>query len=92
MRRVTPFHTGAVVNLCMYCKHRSQTDPGVCAAYPGGIPQEILWMNVDHRQSYGDDGGVRFELLAGLSPEQLSIFNKYLAPAKSESDRAARFA
>lgn len=54
MRGATP--------LCIYCK-RFQTDaPGViCEAFPNGIPQEIILGNVDHRQPYTGDHGLRFD-------------------------------
>ena len=32
-----------------------------CAAYPGGMPDEILVGEADHRNPYPGDHGIRFE-------------------------------
>jgi len=39
----------------------------VCKAFPNGIPFEILSSVVDHRNSYGSDGGVVYEKRANAS-------------------------
>lgn len=31
-----------------------------CAAFPGGIPDEILFEGFDHRKPFPGDGGIRF--------------------------------
>ncbi len=50
---------------CEYCKHLDRTRMFIqgyyCAAYPEGVPDEILFNAVDHTQSYDGDNGVRFE-------------------------------
>lgn len=47
---------------CLNCKNFDPlTDPPACKAFPGGIPNEILWAEVDHRQPIEGDGGIRFE-------------------------------
>ena len=42
---------------CRYCMHRRGE---VCTAYPGGIPFPILANQVDHRNKYPLDHGIRF--------------------------------
>lgn len=44
---------------CFWCKHLG--DGLRCAAFPGGIPDAILYHRHDHRQPYPGDHGVRFE-------------------------------
>ena len=46
---------------CVLCKHYRMT--GTCAAFPRGIPDEILTGAFDHTQPYPGDHGVRFEPL-----------------------------
>ena len=36
-----------------------------CAAFPGGIPEDVLFNRVDHREPVEGDNGVRFEAKAG---------------------------
>ena len=48
--------------MCMSCRHYDrQSEDLACGAYPGGIPSGILSSEVDHRQRYSGDHGVRFE-------------------------------
>jgi hypothetical protein len=48
---------------CIKCAHFNDDKPGayVCAAYPDGIPTDILYDEVDHRQPYAGDHGIQFE-------------------------------
>lgn len=58
---------------CIYCKHfqgaTSQGNPQgnpfatpkICAAFPQGIPQEVLLTIHDHRLPFDGDHGVRYE-------------------------------
>ena len=48
---------------CVFCKHKILTVERIkkCAAYPDGIPQAILDMEVDHRKPYNGDNGITFE-------------------------------
>ncbi len=50
---------------CDYCTHldreRMYKQGYYCAAYPDGIPDEILFNAVDHTDPYQDDNGIRFE-------------------------------
>jgi hypothetical protein len=45
---------------CDWCKHLNHD--WTCAAYPTGIPREILFSDDGHWHTRGDDGGVVFEL------------------------------
>jgi superfamily II DNA or RNA helicase len=73
LKQVEPHYVGAAVNLCFFCKHH-QEESGTCAAYLDGIPQEILWMNVDHRVPYLHDHGIRFALREDMSADMYDWF------------------
>lgn len=45
---------------CLLCKHFNFAGEG-CAAFPAGIPPEILSGEFDHRKAYDGDGGIRWE-------------------------------
>ncbi len=53
--------------LCWDCKHfRGDAPPGgmhsyLCAAFPGGIPENILRLDPDHREPVEGDHGIQFE-------------------------------
>ena len=48
--------------ICQGCIHLvgNLMNP-TCSAFPAGIPQEILFSQVDHRKPYPDDLGIQFE-------------------------------
>lgn len=53
--------------MCLQCAHFEEASPiddkdfPTCAAFPQGIPDDIIRRGFDHRQEYPGDGGVRFE-------------------------------
>jgi hypothetical protein len=59
--------------LCTLCDLFDWDEDGVptCAAFPGGIPADILHRGFDHRQEHPEDRGVRFVPRAGVTPEQI---------------------
>jgi hypothetical protein len=62
--------------LCDLCKHRHpDSHPPTCAAYPDRIPLKILLMEVDHRQPYPGDHGIRFEPADGTADIQARVAN-----------------
>lgn len=46
---------------CVHFAHDDETGDPVCAAFPGGIPDEIIRLGFDHRNEYPGDNDVRFE-------------------------------
>jgi hypothetical protein len=90
MKKVKPFYIGiGSPPLCHYCAHRNQEEPWHCAAYPAEIPQEVLWMNVDHRVPYVDDRGIQFSLRTDMSEYWYNLFLRDLFGDTWERDEAA---
>lgn len=47
--------------LCVWCLHLRREDyEQTCAAFPDGIPGEILDSSADHRHTYPGDNGIQF--------------------------------
>lgn len=52
---------------CLSCRHLRSVelsrdpDAFTCAAFPGGVPEQISTNHHDHRAFFPGDGGVRFE-------------------------------
>jgi hypothetical protein len=51
------------IPLCASCAHEIiDAEPGFkCAAFPEGIPGEILRGEFDHHNPYPDDNGIQYE-------------------------------
>jgi hypothetical protein len=47
--------------ICDGCVHRIPGDFARCAAFPEGIPDAIIFSEVDHREPYEGDHGIQFE-------------------------------
>ena len=49
--------TTLVAPICLGCSHYRKQDGAKfsCDAYPGGIPEQIIRSEVDHRQPYSGD-------------------------------------
>lgn len=54
---------------CMYCRWFKRDRSGTCDAFPGGISDEILLNEVDHRKPVEGDNGVRWELAPDAPPD-----------------------
>jgi hypothetical protein len=51
---------------CVNCKHKINAQGeryprGTCAAFPHGIPKEIVFSQFDHRYRYPGDNGIGWE-------------------------------
>lgn len=55
---------------CISCLWKYPAGPG-CAAFPDGIPGEILSGLADHSKPYKGDGGFRFKEFETVQMEQL---------------------
>lgn len=51
---------------CQKCIHRSEKLPGICTAFPDGIPNVILTGRNNHQTEVEGDHGVRFEPKPGV--------------------------
>ena len=52
----------SMISQCLSCKHfKPNGMESLCAAYPQGIPDVILFNEVDHREPWPDDQGLRWE-------------------------------
>lgn len=62
---------------CIHCKNlynkKIRLDPIKCVAYPDGVPWEILTNKVDHKHTYLNDNGIRYEEEKNL--DRLDISN-----------------
>ena len=54
--------TTVAVPICYSCAHLYDlaAEGMSCAAYPQGIPVQIIESEVDHRAPYAGDGGIQF--------------------------------
>jgi hypothetical protein len=61
--------------ICYSCVHLTAVEYEMtCAAYPDGIPTEILESVVDHRLPYAGDGGIQFTQNPARSAPDLTVF------------------
>jgi hypothetical protein len=63
--------------LCVYCDLFDHDETGlpVCAAFPDGIPTEIIQGDFDHREPFEGDGDITFVPKADApSDEELDKF------------------
>jgi hypothetical protein len=58
---------------CAHFEHDYDRDRPVCAAFPNGIPNEIIQAGFDHRNEFPGDNGVRFTPLPDVTPEQVEL-------------------
>jgi len=55
--------TSLVMPICAYCIHLDRAYKGYglrCAAFPDGIPDEIIESQADHREPYEGDHDIQF--------------------------------
>ena len=57
--------------LCWQCTHYREDVS--CAAFPRGIPAEILDSKVDHHNSYAGDHGIHFERVAQDGDDHVTV-------------------
>lgn len=69
---------------CLACTRFQRRPLTACAAFPDGIPEEILIWGADHRAPFPGDGGVRFELAEGL--ESRDAFEQWNAMFNQQND------
>jgi hypothetical protein len=46
---------------CIFCIHVNPRNWFVCPAFPDGVPEDIYYNRVDHRQPFNGDNGIHFE-------------------------------
>jgi|JI10StandDraft_1071094.scaffolds.fasta_scaffold375263_3 hypothetical protein len=64
--------------ICIYCKHFDRNPDGetlACAAFPMGVPVNILHSKRDHRLPYDGDNGVQFEVQSGKQQELVKLIS-----------------
>ncbi len=50
---------------CATCTHLAMKPERICAAFTGGIPDEIWQNREDHREAFPGDHGIRWDPLGG---------------------------
>ena len=57
--------------MCMDCAHLidDEADGFRCLAYPGGIPDEIFYGEIDHTKPYKGDNGIVFKPIEGAQDD-----------------------
>ena len=78
------------VSICIACNRlRFRSLGAVCDAFPDGIPDDIAYGMVDHREPYPGDRGIQFEMREG-GEHQVATFERSFATKldKDERDKA----
>lgn len=66
--------TSTTAPYCLGCLHfRKNSQEFQCTAYPDGIPEPILSLNVDHRAPYEGDHGIQFAEAEPWATEKLAL-------------------
>lgn len=82
---VDPFIALGAEPICTTCRHfdvRSMDGDLACAAFPDLIPAPILENQVDHRQPYKGDGGLRWEQDRGAPPLNVALYEELFDRAR----------
>lgn len=74
--------------LCVYCELFDHDDEGypVCAAFPNGIPTEIIQGDFDHREPYEGDGDITF-VPGPNAPSDAELDKLYASGGAQETTR-----
>ena len=79
--------TSIAMPICIGCRHYDRTAPGPgirCAAFPGGVPDEIFESQADHREPFQGDQGILFD---PINEEATAYAELLFNPPIEESDR-----
>lgn len=55
-----------IFSQCMECKNFIEKKDGgefCCKAFPDGIPEDVFWNKIDHKNNIDGDKGYKFESL-----------------------------
>lgn len=75
--------------LCSFCEHATPSDNGMsCAAYPDGIPDDILYGGLDHRKPLPEDHGVQFSPDPTITPVMMKERLAHYEEQFSEEERS----
>lgn len=54
---------------CMDCKNyigKNENEKLCCRAFPDGIPDDIFWNKIDHKENINGDRGIKFEKISEI--------------------------